>query len=282
MTTAPIQSRADGFTLLELLVGMAVMSLFLVLASQVVTSSLTQWELANQRIHTNLQARLVFDWLSRDIQTLCLNDDDSEWLRVIPQDINDDRGHLIKGSKFMGFCQPGQPQKDPASTSSTSPRISGPVAVAYALGNLDPMVKDGTRKQFALLRTSVNPRDTFENMGVGNLDTDFWAEGVMGFTTIRPEDILAENIVGFRIVAEFFDNKAGAIRRSDPSQTFIYGPEGTIKVGAVVYPDASLTAFEVTIWILDRRTSIRLQSSGNFDWSTPAHTFSKRIPIISQ
>lgn len=284
MTGNTPRLNSRGFTILELLVATAVMALFLVLSSQVVSSSLSQWSFANDKMSANLQARLAFDWFGRDLQSLCTASDESEWLRIIPQDVPDANGHTMKGSKLMCYTQPGQPHKDPASASASASRISGPVAICYSLGFLDPMVKNGARKHFALLRTSVNPRDTFENMAVGNLETDFWAEGVLGFTTIRPEDILADNIVGLRIVAEFTDNSVvpPTIRRSDPSQSFTYGPDGQIKVGATAYPDATLTAFEVTLWILDSKSAARMELSGSPNLADKASSFTKRIPILTQ
>lgn len=284
MTGFTPRLNSRGFTILELLVATAVMALFLVLSSQVVSSSLSQWSFANDKMSANLQARLAFDWLGRDLQSLCTASDESEWLRIIPQDVPDANGHSMKGSKLMCYAQPGQPHKDPADTSASPARISGPVAVCYSLGFLDPMVKNGSRKHFALLRTSVNPRDTFENMAVGNLETDFWAEGVLGFTTIRPEDILADNIVGLRIIAEFIDNSVTppATRRSRPSESFTYGPGGQIKVGTTAYPDAILTAFEVTLWILDTKSAGRMALPGTPNLADQASVFTKRIPILPQ
>lgn len=284
MISSPARLNFRGFTILELLVATAVMVLFLVLSSQVVSSSLQQWSFANDRMSANLQARLAFDWLGRDLQSLCTADDASEWLRIVPQDIPDTNGHAMTGSKLMCYTQPAQPHADPTSTSPSPSKISGPIAVCYSLGFLDPMVKDGNRKRFALLRTSVNPRDTFENMGVGNLETDFWAPGVLGFTTIRPEDILADNIVGLRIVAEFVDHSVSppAVLRSNPSELFAYGPNGQIKAGDNAYPDATLTAFEVTLWILDSKSVSRMDHSGSPNLSDLASPFTKRIPIVTR
>lgn len=271
-----------GFTILELLVATAVMALFLVLASQVVSSSLSQWGFANDKMSANLQARLAFDWLGRDLQSACLADDGSEWLRIEPSDpaqTTDAHGHAMKGSWLMCYSQPAQPHKDPADPAA--PKISGPVAVSYSLGYLDPMVNSGTRKQFALLRTSVNPRDTFENMGVGNLRTDFWDSGVLGFTTIRPEDIVADNVVGFRVAAEFFPAGAATPLLSNPAQEFAYGPDGVVTANGSTYPGATLTAFEITLWLLDTKSAARM-NSGSANLADSAAAFTKRIPILAR
>jgi prepilin-type N-terminal cleavage/methylation domain-containing protein len=282
--TSPLPDRR-GFTILELLVATAVMALFLVLSSQVVSSSLSQWGFANDRMSANLQARLAFDWLARDLQSLCLADDGSEWLRIMPSDpelpdkTTDAHGHAMKGSWLMCYTQPAQPHKDP--TSAGGSKISGPVAVSYSLGYLDPMVHNGSRRQFALLRTSVNPRDTFENMGVGNLYTDFWKQDVLGFTTIRPEDILADNVVGFRVVAEFLPAGAATPVRSDPSREFSVGPDGAIHANGNTHPGATLTAFEITLWLLDTKSAARM-NSGGANLADSATGFTKRIPILAK
>ncbi len=286
----PSHLNRRGFTILELLVATAVMALFLVLASQVVSSSLSQWGFANDKMSANLQARLAFDWLGRDLQSVCLADDGSEWLRIEPSDsaqTTDDHGHVMKGSWLMCYTQPAQPHTDPAidPPDPTAPKISGPIAVSYSLGYLDPMVDNGSRKQFALLRTSVNPRDTFENMGVGNLRTDFWKPGVLGFTTIRKVDILADNVVGFRVVAEFLPVGAVVPLRSNPAKEFAYGPDGVISANDGTndgtYPGATLTAFEITIWLLDTKSAARM-NAGGANLADSAASFTKRIPILAR
>jgi prepilin-type N-terminal cleavage/methylation domain-containing protein len=272
-------SRA--FSLLELLVATAVMALLLGLASQVVSSGLNQWSFANEKMSANLQARLAFDWMGRDIQSLCLDNDGSEWIRIAPVQVAGAGGQTMKASKFMGYAQPAERLKDPAIAASP-PKISGPIAISYTLGYLDPMVHNGNRKRFAILRTSVNPRDTYENMGVGNLETDFWAEGVLGFTTIRPEDILADNAVGLRVVAEFVPSDSSTPVRSDPSEVFTCGPDGQIKVGSTVYPDATLTALDISLWILDAKSAARINAGGTANLANGASAFTKRIPVLAR
>lgn len=276
--------RSAAFTILELLVATAVMAVFLLLANEVVTSSLRQWSFANEKMSANLQARLAFDWLSRDLQTLRLREDNSEWLRISPQTVEGSNGLQVTGARLMLFSEPAQPQSDPMDTSSDPARISGPSAVAYSIGWLDPMLKDGPRKQFALLRTAVNARDTFENMGVGNLDTDFWAEGVLGFTTVRPEDVLADHVVGFRVVAEFEDPSTApaTLRRSNPLMVFRYGPDGVVATGTDNYREAKIVALEVTLWILDHKLASRMDSGGNPSILSQAVAFTRRIPILTQ
>ncbi len=284
MITSDNKTRS-AFTLLELLVACAIMAVFLVLAGQIVSGSLNHWRFAQSKMAANLQARLAFDWLARDLQSLCTANDGSEWLRIEPSDpalTTDGQGNTAASSWLMCFTQPGQPHRSPtASSGSSAPRISGPVAVSYSLGYLDPMVRGGARKSFALLRTTINPQDTFESMGVGNLNTDFWGDGVLGFTRIRPEDILADNVSGFRIVAEFLPAGTSAPVRSDPARTFAYGPDGVVKVGSTEYPGAVLTGFEITLWLLDSKFA-PLVGSGLLKMSdNHSVAFTKRIPLVT-
>lgn len=273
--------RRPGFTLVELLVATAVMAIVLVLSVQVVTASLNQWGLANDRMTANMQARLALDWISRDIQTVIVSGDDSEWLRIAPISVTGGSGGTVDGSRLMIFCQPGERPKDPASSSS---RITGPIAVSYMMGYLDPMVSGGSRKNFALLRTAINPRDTFENMAVANLETDFWAAGVLGFTTVRPEDIVAENVVAFQVIAEFVDETNDATHRSDPAERFSVGPDGVIRSGSQTHPHARLQALEVSLRLLKPKVAARLNGLSGQAWQEAIETsevFSKRIPIFA-
>ncbi len=270
-----------AFTLLEVLVAVAVMSLFMLIASQVVSSSLSQWTYANAKMTIGLQARLAFEWIERDLQTIMLSDDEDEWLRIKPISVTGRGGQTVISSRIMCYAQPGEPRQNPVGSSF----ISGPMAVSYAVDYRDPMVMNGARKRFALFRNTVNPRDTFENMGVANLSTEFW-DVIAGSPDqsnrpFVPANIIADNVVGFRVVAEY-RNETGILLRSRPGETFAFGQGGMVSRGSDTPVRADLEAFEVTFWILDAQAADRATAASGTGLLDKAVTFTKRIPLSTR
>lgn len=76
------RANASGFTLVELLVAATIALLLAAVMLAVTGGALGLWRRAQDAFTTNTQARLVLDYLARDLQTAIFRDDGNTWLAV--------------------------------------------------------------------------------------------------------------------------------------------------------------------------------------------------------
>ncbi len=280
----PLKRGNIGFTLIELLVATAVVMVFLVLAVNMATDTLRQSEAVNTKLKSNLQARLVMDWITRDIQTALVRRDGGEWLRMEPATLN--AGIALPVCKLMLFSQAGETHI------SGNLTLSGPAAVAYEVAYCDPITLAATRQQTALFRYALDPGDTFqigfvENTPV-NLQTELWNVLPSGTGVVKPENVLIQNVAGFQIAFEF-STADGLTLKSPVDQTFSAGVDGKVRVGtgggAAEYPAARVISAEVTLWLLDPAGTRTLKQgvlSPQEFFTRHARPFVRKIAIQTQ
>jgi prepilin-type N-terminal cleavage/methylation domain-containing protein len=288
-----------AFTLLELLVAMAILSIFVVLALRLASDSLAQWERGNSQLKTNLQARLVMEWIERDLQTALVRQDGGEWLRWEPEELALPAGFPVPVGKLMLFSQAGELHPDPDNPGEQN-LLSGLAAVAYDVDYTDPLLPPGaggtaSRDRLGIYRLALDPAYTFERGFVeatpANLQTDFWNVLPPDIGVVLPEHLLIENVAGFRVVLEFVDGD-GATLRTEATETISVGVDGDLRIGAgsgaVTHPAARVLSAEITLWILDSRGA-NLLRPGNTPagmtradlFARHAYAFTKKIPLPS-
>lgn len=279
------RAAANAFTLIELLVATAVVMVFLVLAVNMSTDTLRQSEAVNAKLKANLQARLVMDWITRDIQTALVRKDGGEWLRMVPSTL--DAGISLPVCRLMLFSQAGETHISGNST------LSGPAAILYDVDYRDPTSRSATPASTALFRMALDPGETFtvgfvENTPV-NLQTELWKVVLPnGARDIEPENLLIQNIAGFQIAFEFLAAD-GTTHKSEATQTFSAGVDGKVRVGtgggATEYPAARVLAAEITLWLLDP-SGVRALQQGNLSqqefFTRHARPYMRKIEIASQ
>jgi prepilin-type N-terminal cleavage/methylation domain-containing protein len=278
------RSRA-AFTLVELLVATAVVAVFLVLSVNMATDTLRRSETVNSQLRANLQARLVMDWITRDIQSALVRSDGGEWLRMEPSAL-EANGLNLPFCKLMLFSQAGENHL------SGNAALHGPAAVAYEAAYVDPItLNPATRRQTALFRLALDPAFTFaagfsENIPA-NLGTDLWNVLPPETGVVMPQNVLIQNLAGFQVGFEFLTANGTTIK-SPATETFSAGVNGAVRVGAgagaMEYPDARVLAAEVTIWLLDP-SGIRALKQGGLPldelFEKHARPFVRRIAIRS-
>ncbi len=292
-----MKTGRSAFTLLELLVAMAVLALFVTLAFQITTGALNQWQAVNSKLKLNMQARMVLDWIERDLQTALVRQDGGEWLRIEPYELEAVGTLKFPATKLMLFSQAGERHVDPDNTvtSDEDPAtLSGPAAVAYDMAYVDPLTLAPTRPRPGLFRLALDPGYTFLKGFVENtpenLRTDLWDVLPQDIGVIRPEHLLVENVCAFRIRVEFAD-AAGSIRTTAEDDTFSAGANGEIRTGtgggAQTYPGAKVLSVEVTLWLLDMGGTNRLRQIEAGGGEIPldelleryAHPFTRKISL---
>ena len=278
-------SLISGFTLIELLVATAVVMIFLVLAVNMATDTLRQSEAVNAKLRSNLQARLVMDWITRDIQTAVVRQDGGEWLRMEPSTLS--AGIGLPVCKLMLFSQAGELHMTANQT------LSGPAAVAYQVAYCDPITLDTTtRQETSLFRMALDPAYTFQEGFVlnkpVNLQTELWNVLPAGVGVVKPENVLIQNIAGFQIAFEFLSSD-GTTHKSSAADTFSAGVDGKVRVGtggsATEYPAARVLSAEVTLWLLDA-AGVRALKQGTLSpqdfFTRYARPFVRKIAIQTQ
>lgn len=295
MSCAP-RAAMRAFTLIELLVATAVVMVFLVLAINMATDTLRQSEAVNAKLKANLQARLVMDWITRDIQTALVRKDGSEWLRMEPSaqavgTIN------LPVCTLMLFSQAGELHTGNATTGGNL-TLSGPAAVIYGVDYRDPTAATTSPSSpahltTALFRFAMDPGETFTKCFVpyspvvplGNLQTDIWkVKFPNGVKDIEAQYLLIQNIAGFQIVFEFLTSD-GTTVKSSVSETFSAGVDGNVRAGTTTYPAARVLSAEVTLWLLEPAGARALKqgtlSTQEF-FTRHARPFVRKIAIPSQ
>lgn len=286
----PLRFRTKAFTLVELLVAIAVVLIFVVLAVELATTALQRAEDSNATLRANSQARLVMDWLTRDLQTVLVRKDGGEWLRMEP-------GTLEIGSlalpvcRIMLFSQAGESHASDSGGATTS--TPGPAAVSYEVDYCDPItLKKNQWNTTSLFRVTVNPRETFASgfaeQTPENLDTDFWVSLPVDVGERKAEHLLARNIAGLQIVFEFSPPGSPTLV-SDAGAVFSAGVDGNVRAGSTTYSGATVQSAEVTLWLLKPEGVRALQRIANGTSMTNEEFFAKyarpfvrRIPLQSQ
>ncbi len=178
-----LSKKTAAFTILEILVAVAVLGMLLVLLLNIVQSAATLWRNSENRMETYREARAAMQVISRDLNNLLPSTNTT---------------HFIFSTNQLAFLalMPRDSQLD------TSLGDVCTVGYLFAYDNKSPVAADDGRQSYNLYRYFVESNDTFTNLSQGSdLFPDFDP------STNRSE-ILARNIASFK-VNYFTTNNAG-------------------------------------------------------------------------
>ena len=124
-----------GFSLTELLVAVAVASLVLLMGFTITQQTLDQWKTAGATLGRSAEARIAFDSMIRDLQSVVFRQRDVEWFSLTyDKGIGAESGYSVREAVRLRFF-------------ADEP-------VTYRLAYEDPIDEvAGTRKAFGLYRT---------------------------------------------------------------------------------------------------------------------------------
>jgi prepilin-type N-terminal cleavage/methylation domain-containing protein len=165
MKTQRISLSKRGFTLMELMVAMAITTIIVTVLVSITSIAIDTWNRSRSELRASRQAKAMVDTMARDFEALVTRrGNDSEWLSA------------VSGSTAPGDKLKSTNAADLIFFSGSTDRYNGNIGgsgdnggdvscVAYRLSYRDPVDQNGnTFKTFVLNRILVNPDITFRDL----------------------------------------------------------------------------------------------------------------------
>ena len=256
-------SRHRGFTLVELIVAMAITASLVLVIMQLTNQGIALWQKVQEDVSTNTSGRVALQIMARDLESFQMKGNNSyEWLFAkTEQDVRG--GNVPKGLQIPRSVQfvffACAPDRNPSVSSSPSLRnnyrgarahnmnTQGDVnAVGYRLMYRDQVLNiDASDKEkgifpiFALYRQVVSPRESFEKlMGQTSLEAAY-----VPFEKQEEDYFLCENIVELSLVFNIeyvkddADAESGRVSYDTVSVPVISSTASTMGKSIMVYGD---------------------------------------------
>ncbi len=204
MNTQRTSSTKRGFTLMELMVAMAITTIIVTVLVSITSIALDTWNRSRSELRASRQAKSMIDTMARDFEALVTRrGNTNEWLSVVT-DSPVGKLESTNASKLIFFTAATDRYngelagKDQIAGNSDDPAGGDVSCVAYGLEYKDPIGSTGSGfETFVLNRLLVNPDETFNKL-LGK--TDLVAE--LPKCTVKlddPANFVCENIYQFTI-----------------------------------------------------------------------------------
>ncbi|MBQ2814160.1 MAG: prepilin-type N-terminal cleavage/methylation domain-containing protein [Akkermansia sp.] len=274
-----------GFTLIELIVAMAITAILVYIIGQLTQQGVALWNSVRQDVSTSSYSRSALQVISHDLEAFQMRSNNKyQWFHAKADKTPD---NAPKGLKIPRSAQcvffACAPDRNPSVSSSSSLRgnyrearshnqeTQGDVnTISYRLMYRDQILnlpassnRDDTSSfpLFALYRQVIPPRETFEHLlGKDNLE-----QAYAGYEMKETENFLCENIVEMNIMftIQYTDNSADAKKGraeyksvtvpvvasySRGSVVSVYGDR--IEVDGTTYNNARIVSANVSITVL--------------------------------
>ncbi len=211
-----MKREVEGFTLVEVVVALAVTLLLAVMSVLAVRGLLTVWQRTHGGAVGAIEAKLALDQLERDVQSALLRSDGRVWweVRVVGEGELAAHGWELGGrmkpaseserlvlERVEGsiadarFGRAGVWLRLVSSDYDSDARASQPVAISYQIARRALGSGSGSPAGYALFREKMSAKATFENvMGVG-----FGASAPAALVGVENDDVLASHVVDFGV-----------------------------------------------------------------------------------
>lgn len=210
MKTQRISSSRKGFTLMELMVAMAITTIIVTVLVSITSIALDTWNRSRAELRASRQAKSMIDTMAHDFESMVTRKGNTnEWLAATSDDVAN-LGENVKSTnatKLVFFTAATDRYDGNAGVENKD--LGGDVScVAYQLeykNPIDPTDKTNFRT-FVVSRLLKNPDETFNNLlgktdstkeGTGGLDTVF--DAAYGAEITKPANFVCENIFQFAV-----------------------------------------------------------------------------------
>jgi len=193
-------TRKRGFTLMELMVAMAITTIIVTVLVSITSIALDTWNRSRSELRAARQAKSVIDTIARDFESMVIRRGSAnEWLSAIAETQTIGKKlESTNASKLIFFTaatdryngEIGVPNKDRGGDVS---------CVAYELQYKDPLTAGGNGKYetFVMSRLLVNPDETFAALlGKPDLTVAFAS---FANKVSNPENFVCENVFQFSV-----------------------------------------------------------------------------------
>ena len=227
MITQRTSSIKRGFTLMELMVAMAITTIIVTVLVSITSIALDTWNRSRSELRASRQAKAMIDTMARDFEAMVTRRQNSnEWLSAVTE-VPVGKMEIGNASKLIFFTAATdryngeQAGKDLIAGNSDDPPGGDVSCVAYGLEYKDPIGSaDSGFETFVLNRLLVNPDETFEKL-LGKTDL----EAELPKCAVKLNDLtnfVCENIYQFTIT--FHVQVSRASSSSPPVTTLINVP----------------------------------------------------------
>jgi prepilin-type N-terminal cleavage/methylation domain-containing protein len=197
-----MKPRRSGFTLMELMVAMAITTIIVTVLVSITSIAIDTWNRSRAELRASRQAKAMVDSMARDFEALVTRrGNEFEWLSAVsPQGSLPKVGQMESTNAAELIFFAGSTDRYNGEIGKPEDKGGDVSCVAYLLDDLDPLSSGGGSKEyktFVLNRMLVNPDETFEDLlGQKSLDTAF---GSYKSRLKQPEYFVCENIYQFTV-----------------------------------------------------------------------------------
>ncbi|RYD23591.1 MAG: prepilin-type N-terminal cleavage/methylation domain-containing protein [Verrucomicrobiaceae bacterium] len=201
MKTQRSSAGKRGFTLMELMVAMAITTIIVTVLVSITSIALETWNRSRAELRASRQAKAMLDVMGRDFESLVIRrGNNDEWLSALATvgSVGDARLESTNSCELIFFTAVTDRYNGDLGTNSTTDKGGDVSCVSYSLDYKDPMDGGNTDfKTFVLNRLVVNPDDTFDDLlGKDDLDTEFAS---YKSELKQPQNFVCENLFQFSV-----------------------------------------------------------------------------------
>lgn len=206
MKTPRTSAIKRGFTLMELMVAMAITTIIVTVLVSITSIALDTWNRSRAELRASRQAKSMIDTMARDFESLVTRKGNTnEWLSaIVDPDLSNLGGNIkSENASRLVFFTAATDRYD--GNIGNAKDMGGDVScVAYQLKYRDPIDASGSTKTFVLNRVLVNPDNTFKDL-LGKTDSTkpassldkVFAASTYAADLDQPGNFVCENIFQF-------------------------------------------------------------------------------------
>lgn len=212
-----------GFTLVELLVAMAITTVIVTVLVSITSLAMETWNRSRSELRAARQAKALVDGMANDFEALVTRRSNlNEWLSAVSTPVPNAPAGTPNATKLIFFtAATDRYNGNIGLTTASPPDLGGDVScVAYLLDYRDPISSGTTYKTFVMNRSLVDPNNTFTDLlGKTNLADAFKKyDG----TLAQPASFVCENVFQFTLTFHVEATHVGA--GASPTTTLINVP----------------------------------------------------------